>query len=152
MREARILGSWTLALFLAGMLIWISIDTIAPAPGAKNHLFDLFAATSGIAYFEPTGRLLAGVLEVLAALLVLIPLTRRLGAFLSLLLAAVMGVLLGQLMMLGLQIPVDAIGKEGAVTTVPVDPGALFYLTLGLGVAAILLAVIHPGRSATGAA
>ena len=113
MREARTLGSWVLALFLAAMLVWVAVDTLAPAAGTKNHLFPLFAETSGIAYFEPTGRFALGVFEILAALLILIPPTRRIGAFLGLLLMALLAALVVQLMMLGVQIPVDTVGEGG---------------------------------------
>ncbi len=145
MREARTLGSWALALFLAAMLVWVAVDTVAPASGTKNHLFPLFAETSGIAYFEPTGRLVAGLLEIIAALLIFIPFTRRIGAFLGLLLMALLAALVGQLMMIGVQIPVDTVGEAGKVTTTAVDPSTLFYLTLGLVIAAILLVIVHPG-------
>jgi hypothetical protein len=146
MREARTLGSWVLALFLAAMLIWVAVDTLAPAAGTKNHLFQLFADASGIAYFEPTGRFALGVLEIIAAVLIFVPPTRRIGAFLGLLLMAVLAALLVQLMMLGVAIPVDTIGEGGKVTTGDSDASMLFYLTLGLVVAAIALIVIHPGR------
>lgn len=145
MREARTLGSWVLALFLAAMLIWVAVDTLAPAAGTKNHLFPLFAETSGIAYFEPTGRFAIGVLEIIAALLILVPPTRRIGAFLGLLLMAVLAALVVQLMMLGVQIPVDTVGEGGKVATGETDASMLFYLTLGLVIAAIVLIVIHPG-------
>lgn len=145
MREARTLGSWVIALFLAAMLVWVAVDTLAPAAGTKNHLFPLFAETSGIAYFEPTGRFVIGVLEILAALLILIPPTRRIGAFLGLLLMAVLAALVVQLMMLGVQIPVDTVGEGGKVATAETDASMLFYLTLGLVVAAIVLIVVHPG-------
>jgi hypothetical protein len=151
MREARTLGSWVLALFLAAMLVWIAVDTLAPAAGTQNHLFPLFAETSGVAYFEPTGRLVAGVLEVLAALLILVPTTRRAGAFLALLLMALLAALVVQLMMLGIQIPVDSAGESGQVTTTESDASTLFYLMLGLVIAAIVLAVVHPGKSEEGA-
>ncbi len=146
MREARTLGSWVLALFLAAMLVWVAIDTLAPATGTRNHLFPLFAETSGIKYFEPTGRLVAGALEILAALLILIPFTRRVGAFLGLLIMALLAALIVQLMMLGVQVPVDTVGEGGKVTTSQADASMLFYLALGLVIAAILLVVIHPGR------
>lgn len=148
MREARTLGSWVLALFLAAMLVWIAVDTLAPAKGTANHLFPLFAETSGIKYFEPTGRFAAGVLEILAALLILIPFTRRIGAFLGLLITAVLAALVVQLMMLGVQVPVDTVGEGGKITTTQADASMLFYLVLGLVIAAIVLVVIHPGRDA----
>jgi hypothetical protein len=146
MREARTLLSWGIALFLAAMLIWIAIDTLAPPAGTKNHLFPLFAETSGIAYFEPSGRLAFGALEVLIAVLVFVPATRRVGAILGVLLLAVLAALVGQLMMLQVQIQVDTAGEGGAITTAMSDPGALFYLVVGLLVAALALIFIHPGR------
>lgn len=146
MREARTLGSWVIALFLAAMLVWVAVDTLAPAVGARNHLFPLFAETSGIAWFEPTGRFVFGVLEVLLALLLLIPLTRRFGAILSVLLMTALAALVIQLMMLQIPIPVDTVGEGGAVTTTESDPGALFYLVIGLLVASLALIFIHPGK------
>ena len=146
MREARTLGSCVIALFLAAMLVWVAVDTLAPAVGTRNHLFPLFAETSGIAWFEPTGRFVFGVLEVLFALLLLIPLTRRFGAILSVLLMTALAALVIQLMMLQIQIPVDTVGEGGAVTTTDSDPGALFYLIIGLLVASLALIFIHPGK------
>jgi len=146
MREARTLGGWVIALFLAAMLVWVAIDTLAPPTGTKNHLFQLFADASGIAYFEPTGRLAVGVLEVLVALLVFIPLTRRFGAILGVLLMTGLAALIVQLMMLKVDIPVDVIGEGGAVTTATTDPSALFYLVLGLLIASLTLIFVHPGK------
>ncbi|RYG30019.1 MAG: hypothetical protein EON93_15600 [Burkholderiales bacterium] len=146
MREARTLGGWVIALFLAAMLIWMAVDTLAPPAGTKNHLFQLFADTSGIAYFEPTGRLVAGGLEVLVALLVFIPFTRRFGAILGVLLMTGLTALVVQLMMLNIEIPVDVVGEGGAVTTTSADPGAVFYLLLGLLVASLTLIFVHPGK------
>ena len=146
MREARTLGGWVIALFLAAMLVWVAIDTLAPPTGTKNHLFQLFADASGIAYFEPTGRLAVGVLEVLVALLVFIPFTRRFGAILGVLLMTGLAALVVQLMMLKVDIPVDVIGEGGAVTTTTTDPSALFYLVLGLLIASLTLIFVHPGK------
>ena len=146
MREARTLGGWVIALFLAAMLVWVAIDTLAPPTGTKNHLFQLFADASGIAYFEPTGRLAVGVLEVLVALLVFIPFTRRFGAILGVLLMTGLAALVVQLMMLKVDIPVDVIGEGGAVSTTTTDPSALFYLVLGLLIASLTLIFVHPGK------
>jgi len=146
MREARTLGGWVIALFLAAMLIWVALDTLAPATGTKNHLFQLFADASGIAYFEPTGRLVAGALEVLVALLVFIPFTRRFGAILGVLLMTALTALVVQLMMLQVEIPVDVVGEGGAVTTTSADPSGMFYLLLGLLIASLTLIFVHPGK------
>ena len=150
MREARTLGSWVLGLFLAIMLFWVALEALAPQPPVKNHLFEVFRTTSGIAYFEPLGRFTVGVLEVIAALLILLPFTRRLGAILGFILMLFLGALVVQLVMQGITVPVDAIGEGGTVTTTETDPSGLFYLVLGLLAALIAVIVIHPGRAKTG--
>lgn len=147
MHEARTLGSWVIALFLAVMLFWMSAELLAPQPPARNHLFEVFRDTSGIAYFEPSGRFAFGVLAALAALLILVPLTRRAGSILSTLLLGVLVVLVGQLMMLGVPLPVDQIAEGGTVATVETDASALFYLVAGLLAASLALAFVHPGRA-----
>lgn len=148
MREARTLASWVLGLFLAVMLLWVAADTLAPQPPAKNHLFEVFRAASGIAYFEPLGRFAVGALEVLAAVLILVPVTRRFGAILGFLVMLFLAALVVQLVMQGIPVPVDTIGEGGVVSTTNTDPSGLFYLVLGLLVAAIALIVVHPGRNA----
>lgn len=151
MREARTLGSWAIALFLAAMLIWVAIDTLMPPAGTKNHLFEVFRDSSGISYFEPTGRFGAGILAVLAAVLIFVPVTRRVGAILGVLILAVLAGLLIQLMMLQITIPVDTVGEGGVVTTTESDPGTLFYLVLGLLIASLVLVFVHPGSDESGA-
>jgi hypothetical protein len=39
------------------------------------------------------------------------------------------------------------VGEGGKITTSASDASALFYLTLGLVIGAIVLAVIHPGKA-----
>ncbi len=146
MREARTLGSWVLGLFLAVMLLWVAVDTLAPQPPAKNHLFEVFRASSGIAYFEPLGRLVVGALEVLAALLILVPVTRRVGAIVGFIVMLFLAALVVQMVMQGIPVPVDTIGQGGTVSTTDTDASGLFYLVLGLLVAAIAVIVIHPGK------
>lgn len=146
MHEARTLGSWVIALFLAVMLFWVAADTLAPEPPLRNHLFEVFRNSSDIALFEPAGRFAFGALEVLAAVLIIIPVTRRLGAILAVLVLGALAGLVVQLMILGVQVPVDTRSAAGAVTTVNTDPSALFYLTAGLLAAAVALVFVHPGR------
>lgn len=147
MREARTLASWVLALFVTVMLVWVAAEAIAPQPPAKNHLFEVFRDSSGIAYFEPTGRFAFGVLEVVAALLVLVPVTRRVGAILAALLMIGLAALVGQLMMYGIKVPVDTITASGEVSTTSTDPSALFYLVIGLLAASVALIFVHPGKN-----
>ena len=146
MREARTLASWVIALFVTVMLLWIAAEALAPQPPAKNHLFEVFRESSGIAYFEPMGRFAFGVLEVLTALLVFIPVTRRVGAVLAGLVLLALAALVGQLMMLGIKVPVDSIGEAGVITT-NTDPSGLFYLVAGLLAASVALIFVHPGKS-----
>jgi len=147
MHEARTLGSWVIALFLVVMLFWMSAELLAPQPPARNHLFEVFRDTSDIAYFEPSGRFAFGVLGALAALLILVPVTRRAGSILSTLLLGVLAVLVGQLMMLGVPLPVDQIAEGGTVATVETDASALFYLVAGLLAASLALVFVHPGSA-----
>lgn len=145
MREARTLGSWVIALFLAVMLFWMAAEILAPQPPTRNHLFEVFRDSSDIAYFEPTGRFAFGVLGALAALLILVPATRRIGAILATLVLGALAALVGQLMMLGLTVPVDTLAEGGVVTTTQTDPSALFYLVAALLAASVALVFVHPG-------
>jgi hypothetical protein len=147
MREARTLASWVIALFVAVVLLWVAADTLAPQPPLKNHLFEVFRQSSDIAYFEPAGRFGVGLLMALAALLIIVPPTRRMGAILGVLVLGLMAALVVQLMMLGIKVPVDTVGAGGAVTTTETDPGGIFYLIAGLLAASIALVFVHPGRN-----
>ncbi len=137
MREIRWMASWVLALFLAAMFVWIADLTLFPAEPGKNVVFPLLAEYSGFPLFEPTGRLAVGLLQVFAALLLLLPFTRRLGAILGLLIAA--GAVAAHILWLGLEVPVE----QGAAQT---DGGQLLYLALALAASALLLVFVHPGR------
>ena len=141
MREIRWMASWVLALFLAAMFLWIADLSLFPSEPTKNVVFPLLADYSGLALFEPAGRLVVGLLHVLAAFLLLLPWTRRIGAMLALLIVG--GAVLAHVLWLGVEIPVAA----GASET---DGGQLLYLALALAGAALLLAFVHPGRRKSG--
>lgn len=138
MREMRWLASWALALFLVAMLLWIADLSLFPRAPEKNVVFPMLAEYSGIALFEPAGRLAAGVAHVIAALFLLLPLTRRFGALLSL--AVTGGALAAHALWLGTSIP-------AAMGSTETDGGQLFYLTLALAAASLLLVFVHPGRA-----
>jgi hypothetical protein len=154
MREIRTMASWVIALFLAVMLVLAAVDILAPAPPTQNHLFEVFRDASGISYFEPTGRFGVGVLAVVAALLMLLPVTRRVGAILAFLITVGIVALVAQLVVQQIPIPVDTVvsGADGqnAVETTSSDGSQLLYLSIGLVVASLALIFVHPGSDATG--
>jgi hypothetical protein len=143
----RLMASWVLALFLAIMFLLIADQTLFPATPAKNVIFPLLAQNSGIPLWEPTGRMLVGLADVLAALLVFVPFTRRAGAILAFLICA--GATAVYLMWL-------TPGQAGAIPvetgSTDTDGGMLFDLTLALLGASLLLIFVHPGKAKRAAA
>jgi hypothetical protein len=138
----RLMASWVLALFLAVMFLLIADQTLFPATPAKNVIFPLLAQNSGIPLWEPTGRMAVGLADVLTALLVFVPFTRRAGAILAFLICA--GAIAAYLMWL-------TPGQMGAIPveigSSDTDGGMLFDLTLALLGASVLLIFVHPGKS-----
>ena len=92
MRIFRHLISWVIALGLIAMFVQ---DTFYPLPDppdgwvkffdapGQNVVFQTIAERSGVTLFEPAGRFFVGVVEILAAIFLLFPRSRRFGAFLS---------------------------------------------------------------------
>jgi len=149
MRAMRHLGSWGLALFLIFMFVQATIHPLPNPPAGSVKLFDpagqnivfaTLAQNTGIALFEPTGRVVVALGELLAAFLLLLPFTRRVGAILSFLILA--GAVAMHLMpdVLGREVPVSL--SAGAAT----DGGQLFALAIAMLAASMLLIVVHPGR------
>ena len=149
MRAMRHLGSWGLALFLIFMFVQATIHPLPNPPAGSVKLFDpagqnivfaTLAQNTGIALFEPTGRVVVALGELLAAFLLLLPFTRRVGAILSFLILA--GAVAMHLMpdVLGREVPVSL--SAGAAT----DGGQLFALAIAMLAASMLLVVVHPGR------
>lgn len=149
MRAMRHLGSWGLALFLIFMFVQATIHPLPNPPAGSVKLFDpagqnivfaTLAQNTGIDLFEPTGRVVVALGELLAAFLLLLPITRRIGAILSFLILA--GAVAFHLMpdALGREVPVSL--SSGAAT----DGGQLFALAIAMLAASMLLVVVHPGR------
>ena len=149
MQAMRHLGSWGLALFLIFMFVQATIHPLPNPPEGSVKLFDspgqnivfaTLATNTGIALFEPTGRVAVALAELLAAFLLLIPKTRRSGAGLSFLILA--GAVARHLMpdMLGREVPLSL--APGAET----DGGQLFALAIAMLAASMLLYVVHPRR------
>ncbi len=64
------------AILLAAFLLMMGMQKF----GAENIIFATIAERSGISLFEPVVRMMTGAGELAAALLLLLPRTRRLGA------------------------------------------------------------------------
>lgn len=148
MDTVRGLVSWVLALGLIFLFLQATLHPLPdPPPGqvklldepGRNIVFQTLAQRSGIALFEPAGRVLTAFLELFAALLLIFPFSRRLGAFLAFcILAGAVGLHLSP--WLGREVPLSL--AENA----PHDGGELFMLAVAMLAASLLIMVIHPSR------
>ncbi len=149
MRMIRHLLSWGLALFLIALFVQATIHPLPNPPAGsvkffdapgENIVFQTLATNSGVTVFEPAGRVLIGLLELFAALLLILPQTRRVGAFLStIILGGAVSMHLSP--WLGREIPASLTPGEAAT-----DGGILFLLAIVMLVASLLLMVVHPGK------
>ena len=148
MRTLRHILSWLLALFLIAMFVQATIHPLPNPPAGsvkffdapgENIVFQTIADRSGISLFEPAGRVVTGILELLAALLLILPFSRRLGAVLS-------AIILGGAVAMHLS---PLLGREIPLTLDPAntqtDGGMLFLLAIVMLVASLLIMVVHPG-------
>ena len=71
---------WILAIGLAAFFVFMGVQKF----GAENIIFATIAERSGISLFEPVIRIATGIGELLAAVLLVWPKFRRLGAALAL--------------------------------------------------------------------
>ncbi|MEO0465440.1 MAG: hypothetical protein AAF216_02765 [Pseudomonadota bacterium] len=144
----RSLVSWILALALIFLFLQATVHPLPGPPPGQVKLFDLpgenivfqtIAERSGLAIWEPAGRVGVAIAELFTALMLLFPLTRRFGAVLS------FGVLSGAVGLhlspwLGMEVPLSL--EAGAAT----DGGQLFMLAVAMLVVSLLVIVIHPGK------
>lgn len=133
--------SWALGLTLAVLLlVVVFLQMSAPTP---NPIFGLIAARSHVALFEPWGRYLVVLLEVVALAGVLYPRTRSQGAMLAL--AVALGAIVLHLSpWLGVQLVQGpavsqalAQGRsaaEIAAMGLPTDKGGMFLLAIATAV------------------
>lgn len=133
--------SWALGLTLAVLLLIVAfLQVSGPTP---NPVFGMIAARSHIGLFEPWGRYLVVLLEVVAIAGVVYPKTRSRGAILALVVA--LGAIVMQLSpWLGVQLAQGpavsqalAQGRsaaEIAAMNLPTDKGGMFLLALAIAV------------------
>lgn len=148
MRIIQTILSWALALFLIAVFVQATIHPLPDPPAGmvklwdapgENIVFATITEKSRYPIFEPTGRVVTAVLELIAAFFLFWPFTRRFGAIISFL------ILGGAVAMhlspwLGIEVPVSL--EPGAET----DGGGLFALAVASLVASLLIILIHPGR------
>ena len=119
-----------LSLIVGAMFLFFGVSKFIENP---NIIFTIIADNSGISLFEPGIRILTGVAELGAGLLILIPKTRQLGALAGLaIVAGAIGFHLSP--WLGISIP--GMGHGLFITAV-----VLFVLNL------LLLAVLRKGTT-----
>jgi hypothetical protein len=133
--------SWALGLTLAVLLLIVAfLQMTGPTP---NPVFGMIAARSHIGLFEPYGRYLVALLEVVAIALVVWPRTRPQGAILALVLAVGailmhlspwLGVQLAQGPAVSLALAQGRSAAEIAAMGLPTDKGGMFLLSLAIGV------------------
>ncbi len=138
MRLIASAASWVLALLMAAFLALDALTAkLQNAPG-EDAIFSGLAAQSGFALFEPSLRVGFGLLELVIAVLLLMPGSRRLGAWLALLTCGLaMSVHFSPWM--GIEAPIAAGGP-------PADGGALFFFASFLLGLAILLTLVEGQR------
>lgn len=149
MRGLQLMASWVLAIFLIVMYLHVTIHPwpnpptgsvmLYDAPG-ENIVFETLSQKSRYIMFEPTGRFFAAMLQLLVCVLLILPVSRRIGAFLSTL---IMFVAVGLHMSpwLGRDLPLSLDPANTAT-----DGGAQFALAIGMLVVSILLLAVHPKR------
>jgi hypothetical protein len=133
--------SWALGLTLAVLLLIVAfVQMTGPTP---NPIFGMIAVRSHIGLFEPSGRYLVALVEIVAVGLVVYPHTRSKGAILALVVALgaivlhlspwlgvqlLQGPAVSQALAQGLSAAqIDAMG-------LPTDKGAMFLLSLAIAV------------------
>ena len=149
MRLIQHFFSWALALFLIYMFVQSTFHPLPDPPlgqvkffdpAGENIVFQTIAERSRYDIFEPTGRVVTGILEILAAFFLLLPFSRRFGAFLaSMIQFGALGFHISP--WLGSEVPLSL--EVGETAT---DGGALMSLAIAMLVASLLIMVIHPKR------
>jgi hypothetical protein len=135
--------SWALGLTLAVLLLVVVITQLSgPTP---NPVFGLIAARSHIGLFEPWGRYLVVLAEVVAIAGVVYPRTRSRGALLGLI-VALGAIVLHLSPWLGMQLPQGSAVSQAlaqgrsaadiAAMGLPTDKGGMFLLDLAIAVLA----------------
>jgi hypothetical protein len=120
--NAAVIASWVLQLIVAGILLQTLFFKFTGA-AESVYIFSTLGA-------EPWGRIGSGVVELVAALLLLIPATSSIGAALSL--AVITGAIMSHLTVLGIEV-------QG-------DGGLLFALAVTVFAASAVILLLRRGE------
>jgi hypothetical protein len=119
--HATVVASWVLQVLVAGILLQTLFFKFTGA-AESVYIFSTLGA-------EPWGRIGSGVVELVAALLLLIPLTATIGAALAL--AVITGAILSHLTILGIDVQGDGGLLFGLAVTVFLASGLILLLRRG---------------------
>lgn len=119
--------SWVLSLIVGGLYAQSLFFKFSGAEESR-YIFQTIADWSGLALFEPAGRLMVGCSELVATALLLIPATRLYGALLS------VGVISGAIFF-HLVSPLGIVVKD--------DGGLLFGMAVGIFLLSLWLVWLH---------
>jgi hypothetical protein len=119
--SAAVVASWILQLIVAGILLQTLFFKFTGA-AESVYIFSTLGA-------EPWGRIGSGVVELIAAVLLLVPATTTIGAVLSL--AVITGAILSHLTVLGIEVRGDG--------------GLLFGLAIAVFCASALILLLRRG-------
>jgi len=119
--SGAVVASWVLQLVVAGILLQTLFFKFTGA-AESVYIFSTLGA-------EPWGRVGSGVVELIAAILLLVPATTTIGAALAL--AVITGAILSHLTVLGIEVQGDGGLLFGLAITVFVASGAILLLRRG---------------------
>lgn len=143
MNGFRLLASWVLAIAIAVFFLHITLHPWPnPVPGyvkfydaPGEHLaFSQLAQATGLTLFEPAGRFVSGIIELLTAILLLLPFSRRFAAGIAVLILGA-GVVLHLSPWLGRELVLPEGGTDG---------GTHFLIYVILLAFSLLLLFVHP--------
>jgi uncharacterized membrane protein YphA (DoxX/SURF4 family) len=116
--NAAVVSSWVLQLVVAAILVQTLFFKFTGAPESV-YIFSTLGA-------EPWGRIGSGVVELIAAILLLVPATTTVGAALAM--GVMVGAILSHLTVLGLEVQGDGGLLFGLALTVFVASGVILLL------------------------
>jgi putative oxidoreductase len=130
MKKPVVITSWVLQVIVAAIFVMALIPKLTGDEGSKA-LFEVLGV-------EPMGRLAAGVFELIAVVLILVPKTAAVGGVLSL--GIMSGAILSHLTKLGVSIDAAALGQPALE---PINGPSMFIMAIAVFLASLGVAVIR---------